>query len=157
MTKALDGVVVLDFSRVLAGPYCTMVLADLGADVIKLERAGAGDDLRQWGPPFMPDGESTYFLSVNRNKRSIALDLKTSSGRDLALSLVRKSDVVIENYKVGTLDKYGLGCKELSEINPRLIYCSMTAFGQDGLLDRWKSTLEFSLGQNSLLILNANF
>ena len=132
MTKALDGVVVLDFSRVLAGPYCTMVLADLGADVIKLERAGAGDDLRQWGPPFMPDGESTYFLSVNRNKRSIALDLKTSSGRDLALSLVRKSDVVIENFRPGVMRKMGLDYETLSQLNPRLIYTSITGYGATG-------------------------
>jgi len=84
MTRALDGIRILDFSRVLAGPYCGMILADLGADVIKIERDGVGDDLRSWGPPFTPDGESTYFLSVNRNKRSIALDLKTEAGRDLA-------------------------------------------------------------------------
>ncbi len=137
MTKALDGVVVLDFSRVLAGPYCTMVLADLGADVIKLERAGAGDDLRQWGPPFMPDGESTYFLSVNRNKRSIALDLKTPSGRDLALSLVRKSDVVIENFRPGVMESLGLGYEQLKAINPRLVYASITGYGATGpLADR---------------------
>ena len=134
MTKALDGVVVLDFSRVLAGPYCTMVLADLGADVIKVERADSGDDLRQWGPPFMADGESTYFLSVNRNKRSIALDLKTQSGRDVALDLVRKSDVVIENFRPGVMESLGLGYEQLKTINPRLVYASITGYGTSGPL-----------------------
>ena len=105
MSRALDGIRVLDFSRVLAGPYCTMVLGDLGADVVKVERDGVGDDLRQWGPPFMPDGESTYFLSVNRNKRSIVLDLKTESGRDLALKLVRESDVLLENFRPGVMEQ----------------------------------------------------
>jgi crotonobetainyl-CoA:carnitine CoA-transferase CaiB-like acyl-CoA transferase len=134
VTKALEGVVVLDFSRVLAGPYCTMVLADLGADVIKVERADTGDDLRQWGPPFMPDGESTYFLSVNRNKRSIALDLKTDSGRRIALDLVKRSDVLIENFRPGVMESLGLGYEQLKEINPRLVYASITGYGTTGPL-----------------------
>ena len=137
MTRALDGIRILDFSRVLAGPYCGMILADLGADVIKIERDGVGDDLRSWGPPFTPDGESTYFLSVNRNKRSIALDLKTEAGRDLARGLVRNSDVVLENFRLGVMESLGLGYEQLKEINPKLIYCSITGYGNRGpLMDR---------------------
>jgi crotonobetainyl-CoA:carnitine CoA-transferase CaiB-like acyl-CoA transferase len=137
VAKALDGMVVLDFSRVLAGPYCTMALADLGATVVKVERAGAGDDLRQWGPPFMADGESTYFLSVNRNKRSIALDLKAQSGRKLALDLVRRSDVLLENFRPGVMESLGLGYEQLRQINPRLVYASITGYGTTGpLADR---------------------
>ena len=132
--RALEGIRVLDFTRVLAGPYCTMVLGDLGADVIKVERDGLGDDLRQWGPPFMPDGESTYFLSVNRNKRSIVLDLKNATGRDLALRLVRQSDVVLENFRPGVMESLGLGYEQLKEINPRLIYGSITGYGTTGPL-----------------------
>lgn len=137
MTRALEGIRVLDFSRVLAGPYCGMVLADLGADVIKVERDSVGDDLRGWGPPFMPDGESTYFLSVNRNKRSIALDLKTEAGRDVARDLVRSSDVVLENFRLGVMESFGLGYDQLKEVNPRLVYCSITGYGTAGpLMDR---------------------
>jgi crotonobetainyl-CoA:carnitine CoA-transferase CaiB-like acyl-CoA transferase len=137
LSRALDGVVVLDFSRVLAGPYCTMVLADMGATVIKVERADGGDDLRGWGPPFMPDGESTYFLSVNRNKRSIALDLKSDAGRKVALDLVAKSDVLIENFRPGVMESLGLGYEQLKAINPRLVYASVTGYGTKGpLADR---------------------
>lgn len=124
----------LDFSRVLAGPYCTMVLGDLGADIVKVERDGVGDDLRRWGPPFMPDGESTYFLSVNRNKRSIALDLKTESGRGVALKLVRQSDVMLENFRPGVMESLGLGYEQLKAINPKLVYCSITGYGATGPL-----------------------
>jgi glutaryl-CoA transferase len=134
MTRALEGVRVLDFSRVLAGPYCGMILADLGADVIKIERDGVGDDLRQWGPPFLADGESTYFLSVNRNKRSVALDLKSEAGRDVARALVRNSDVVLENFRLGVMESLGLGYDHLREINPRLVYCSITGYGRAGPL-----------------------
>jgi formyl-CoA transferase len=137
MTRALDGVRILDFSRVLAGPYCGMILADLGADVIKIERDGVGDDLRSWGPPFTSDGESTYFLSVNRNKRSIVLDLKTEASHDLARGLVRNSDVVLENFRPGVMESLGLGYEQLKEINPKLIYCSITGYGTKGpLMDR---------------------
>ena len=132
--RALDGIRVLDFTRVLAGPYCTMVLGDLGADIIKVERDGTGDDLRHWGPPFMPDGESTYFLSVNRNKRSIVVDLKNAAGRDLALRLVRQSDVVVENFRTGVMESLGLGYEQLRAINPRLVYCSITGYGATGPL-----------------------
>jgi formyl-CoA transferase len=125
---------VLDFSRVLAGPYCTMVLGDLGADIIKVERDGMGDDLRQWGPPFMPDGESTYFLSVNRNKRSIVLDLKTETGRNVALKLVQQSDVLLENFRPGVMESLGMGYEQLRKINPRLIYASITGYGPIGPL-----------------------
>jgi len=137
VSRALEGIRVLDFTHVLSGPYCTMILGDLGADVIKVERGGSGDDLRHWGPPFMPDGESTYFLSVNRNKRSIVLDLKTQAGRDLALKLVQQSDVVLENFRSGVMESLGLGYDQLKEINPRLVYGSITAYGTSGpLTDR---------------------
>src|ERR1035437_1218949 len=134
VTRSLAGIRVLDFSRVLAGPYCTMVLGDLGADIVKVERDGVGDDLRRWGPPFMPDGESTYFLSVNRNKRSIALDLKTESGRGVALKLVRQSDVMLENFRPGVMESLGLGYEQLKAINPKLVYCSITGYGATGPL-----------------------
>ncbi|MBB6122964.1 CaiB/BaiF CoA transferase family protein [Sphingobium subterraneum] len=132
MTRALDGIRVLDLSRVLAGPFCSMVLSDLGAEVIKVERDGLGDDLRGWGPPFMPDGESTYFLSVNRNKRSIVLDLKSEAGRALVLDLVRKSDVVLENFRPGVMESLGLGYDELRAANPQIIFCSISGFGTKG-------------------------
>ncbi len=134
MSRSLAGIRVLDFSRVLAGPFCTMVLADLGADVIKVERDGTGDDLRGWGPPFMPDGESTYFLSVNRNKRSIVLDLKTQSGRELAQRLAQTSDVLLENFRPDVMESLGLDYVRLSALHPGLIYCSITGYGTTGPL-----------------------
>lgn len=133
--KALDGVRVLDFTRVLAGPTATMLLADLGADVIKIEAPGRGDDTRHWGPPWAGDGDkrqSAYFLSVNRNKRSLTLNLKSETGRDLARQLAAKSDVVIENFKVGGMASFGLGYDDLKLVNPRLVYCSITGYGQSG-------------------------
>lgn len=123
---------VLDLTRVLAGPYCAMLLGDLGAEVIKLERPGTGDDLRQWGPPFTKEGESAYFLCVNRGKRSITIDLKNAAGRDLVRELARHSDILLENFKVGDLEQMGLGYEALATLNPGLIYCSITGFGQDG-------------------------
>src|SRR3989442_1285052 len=107
MKAPLEGVRVLELAGVLAGPYCGMVLGDLGADVIKVERPPRGDDLRHWGPPFMPDGESTYFLGINRNKRSIALDLKSPAGQEVVLGLVERSDVLTENFAPGTMDSFG--------------------------------------------------
>ena len=124
----LDGLVVADFSRVLAGPYATMLLADLGATVIKVE-SPAGDDTRHWGPPWTPDGQSTYFQSINRNKRSVVLDLSGEEGRRRGLSLVRRADVLIENFRTGSLDRLGFDYPTLSELNPRLVYCSITGFG----------------------------
>lgn len=126
----LHGVVIADFSRVLAGPYATMLLADLGATVIKVE-SPSGDDTRQWGPPWTSDRESTYFQSINRNKRSIVLDLASPEGRRRGLRLVRRADVLIENFRTGSLDRLGFDYPTLSEINPGLVYCSITGFGSD--------------------------
>ena len=133
---ALDGLRVLDLSRVLAGPWASQMLADLGADVIKVERPGAGDDTRAWGPPWVDaepaGGDSAYHACANRNKRSMAVDLTTEDGRALVRRLAERADVVIENYKVGGLAAWGLDAATLRAINPRLIYCSITGFGQDG-------------------------
>ena len=131
----LDGLVVLDLSRVLAGPYAAMLLGDLGARVIKVERPGAGDDTRHWGPPFIvTDGEpeSTYFLSTNRNKESIALDFKSEGDREVLEALIRRSDVLIENFRVGVMDRLGLDRGRLEELNPRLVTLSITGFGAGG-------------------------
>ncbi len=136
--QTLSHIRVLDLSRVLAGPWCTQILADLGADVIKIERPGAGDDLRTWGPPFLadadgqPTSDSAYFLSANRGKRSVTLDIATPEGQEIVRMLAKDADVLIENYKVGTLARYGLGYDDLHAINPRLVYCSVTGYGQDG-------------------------
>src|SRR3954453_18246905 len=124
----LDGLRVLDLSRVLAGPYCTMVLADLGADVVKIERPGAGDETRGWGPPYA-GGESAYYLSINRSKRSCALDLKDERALELAVELCSRADVAIENFRAGAADRMGLGYNALSARNERLVYCSITGFG----------------------------
>ncbi len=129
--KPLSGVTVLDLSRVLAGPYCTMLLGDYGADVIKVERPGSGDDTRAWGPPFVK-GESTYFLSVNRNKRSIAVDLKHAEGKRIIRDLASRADVLVENFSPGTLDDLVLSPAELMAANPKLIVCSISGFGQTG-------------------------
>lgn len=135
----LDGVKVLDLSRVLAGPWCTQILADFGADVIKVEQPGAGDDTRGWGPPYLPpepgeagNGQSAYFASCNRNKRSLAIDIARAEGADLVRSLAAKADVLVENFKFGGLARYGLDYASLRAVNPRLIYCSITGFGQTG-------------------------
>jgi crotonobetainyl-CoA:carnitine CoA-transferase CaiB-like acyl-CoA transferase len=130
-TGPLAGVRVLDLSRVLAGPFCTMVLGDLGADVIKIEQPGRGDDTRAWGPPFA-GSESAYYLSVNRNKRGIAVDFKPAAGRKVIRDLAARSDVLIENFRPGTLERLGLGYDDLRVSNPRLIYCSISGFGHDG-------------------------
>jgi crotonobetainyl-CoA:carnitine CoA-transferase CaiB-like acyl-CoA transferase len=127
-TGALSGLVVADFSRVLAAPYATMLLGDLGADVIKVERPGEGDDTRAWGPPYA-GGEATYFLSVNRNKRSLALDLTTAADRAVALELAARADVLIENFRPGTMARHGLSYESVRAVNPRVVYCSITGFG----------------------------
>lgn len=129
MSSALDGLLVADFSRVLAGPYATMLLADLGATVIKVERPGGGDDTRDWGPPFAADGQSTYFQSVNRGKRSIALDLSAPDDLGIAQDLARSADIVIENYRAGALARFGLDYGTVRRENPGVIYCSITGFG----------------------------
>ncbi|MXP19963.1 CoA transferase [Gordonia sp. HNM0687] len=132
MSAALDGLVIADFGRVLAGPYATMLLADLGAEVIKVERPGVGDDTRAWGPPWVGSGddvESSYFLSANRNKQSVALDLTDDDGLDAARRLVARADVVVENFLPGTMDRLGLGYDAVREINPDIVYCSVTGFG----------------------------
>ena len=128
--RPLDGVFVLDFSRVLAGPYCSMVLGDMGARIVKVEPLGSGDDTRQYGP-FMGQ-ESAYFMSINRNKESVALNLKSPEGLEAALKLAARADIVLENYRPGTMKRLGLGYEALREINPRLIYASVSGFGQDG-------------------------
>lgn len=138
MKQALEHIKVLDLTRVLAGPWATQILADMGAHVIKIERPGIGDDLRGWGPPFLKDadGEETadaaYFLSTNRGKKSVTLDISTPQGQEIVRELARRADVFVENYKVGTLARYGLDHESLRAINPRLVYCSVTGFGQSG-------------------------
>ncbi len=124
----LSGLVVADFGRVLAAPYATMLLGDLGADVIKVEHPERGDDTRAWGPPFA-GGEATYYLSVNRNKRSFAVDLRSTQGRRRARELAARADVLVENFLPGTMDKYGLSYADVRELNPRVVYCSITGFG----------------------------
>ncbi len=133
-TGPLAGVKVLDLSRVLAGPWSTQILADLGADVIKVEQPGQGDDTRRWGPPFLDDGsrDSAYYLCANRNKYSVAINMADPRGADLIRELAKDVDIVVENFRVGGLTKYGLDYASLSAINPRLIYCSITGFGQTG-------------------------
>ncbi|QJE73115.1 CoA transferase [Aerophototrophica crusticola] len=138
VTGPLAGIKVLDMSRILAGPSATQILGDLGADVVKVEKPGEGDDTRKWGPPFVKDAdgnetaESSYYLSCNRNKRSLTLDFTKPEGKALALRLVGKADVLVENYKTGTLAKYGLAYDDLRDAHPRLVYCSLTGFGQTG-------------------------
>ena len=127
----LDGLVVLDFSRVLAGPYCTMQLADLGARVIKIEQPGRGDDTRAWGPPFV-GRESAYFLSVNRNKESLALDLKHERARPILDALLARADVLVENFRPGTMERLGLGYGQVQASHPRIVYASISGFGQTG-------------------------
>src|SRR6516162_2970279 len=124
-------ITVLDLTRVLSGPYCTMLLADLGARVIKIEQPRGGDDTRPWGPPFL-GGESAYFLSINRNKESVTLDFKHPDGRKILNRLIERSDVLVENFRPGTLGRLGLDFGSLSPAHPRLIYCSVSGFGQTG-------------------------
>lgn len=130
--SALSGIRVLDLSRVLAGPFCTQILGDLGADVIKVERPNVGDDTRYWGPPFLSDGTAAYFTCANRNKRAITVDIKSDTGRDIIYRLAANSDIFIENFKTGDMANLGLSYEKLAQINPKLIYCSITGFGQTG-------------------------
>lgn len=136
--KALGHIRVLDMSRVLAGPWCAQNLADLGAEVIKIERPGVGDDTRGWGPPWIKDGQgrdttdSGYYASTNRNKKSVAVDISRPEGQALIREIAARSDVLLENYKVGDLKRYGLDYDSISQINPRIVYCSVTGYGQDG-------------------------
>ena len=138
MTGALDGIRVLDLSRILAGPVCTQLFGDYGAEIIKIERPDAGDDTRKWGPPYITDAdgnettESAFYLSANRNKRSVAIDIATPAGQALIRRLLVKCDVLIENFRVGTLARYGLGYDDLKDDFPDLVYCSITGFGQTG-------------------------
>jgi len=136
--QPLDGLRVLDLTRALAGPFCTMMLGDLGADVIKVERPGQGDESRGWGPPFVGEpygpypGESAYFLATNRNKRSITINLKSPEGQRVVRSLAAVSDVLVENYRTGTLEEMGLGYEQMRGVNPRLVYCSISGYGRTG-------------------------
>ncbi len=135
MSGPLDGTLVLDLSRVLAGPWASQALADLGARVIKVERPGRGDDTRSWGPPYLGSGEdkeSAYFLSANRGKESIAIDFKDPRGQSVLLQLARKANILIENYKLGGLKAYGLDYDSIRQINPAIVYCSISGFGQTG-------------------------
>ena len=138
MPQPLEGVRILDLTRALAGPYCTMMLGDLGADVIKVERPGRGDDSRGWGPPFVGrpygpyPGESAYFIAANRNKRSITVNLKTPEGQGIVRRLAAVSDVLVENFRTGVLEGMGLGYEDLRSVNPRLVYCSISGYGRTG-------------------------
>ena len=136
--QPLEGIRVLDLTRALAGPYCTMMLGDLGADVIKVERPGRGDDSRGWGPPFVGEsygpyaGESAYFIAANRNKRSVTVNLKSLEGQEIVRRLASVSDVMVENFRTGVLDKMGLGYDDVHALNPRLVYCSISGYGRTG-------------------------
>ena len=131
-TPLLQGVRVVDLTRILAGPFCTMLLGDLGAEVIKVEVPGRGDDTRQWGPPFAEGGESAYFLAANRNKRSLTLNLKSERGLQILSDLVRQADVLVENFRVGTLQGWGLDYERLQALRAGLIYCTITGYGYSG-------------------------
>lgn len=131
MARALDGIRIIDFSKALAGPYCTMLLADMGAEVIKVEMPGSGDDSRGWGPPFI-EGESAYFLSINRNKKSITLNLKDDKAKEIALKIIEKADIVLESNRPGVMTKLGLDYETVKKINSGIIYCSISGFGQTG-------------------------
>ncbi|MBI3988032.1 MAG: CoA transferase, partial [candidate division NC10 bacterium] len=124
----LQGIKVLDLSRILAGPFCSMILADLGAEVIKVEEPRKGDETRSWGPPFVGE-ESAYYLSINRNKKSIAIDLRQEAGREIVYRLAGRSDVALENFRPGVAEKLGVDYPSLKAVNPRLIYCSISGFG----------------------------
>src|SRR5437773_6396673 len=135
--KLFEGVRVLDLSRMLAGPYGSMLLADLGAEVIKIEDPDGGDPMRMMGPPFLPDGESAYFLAINRNKKSIALDVSRERGREVLYDLVRQADIVWENFRPGIMERLGLSYAKLWSLNQRIIVCAISAYGQEGPYREW--------------------
>ncbi len=129
--KALEGISVLDLTRALAGPFCTLMLGDNGADVIKIEIPGTGDDTRHWGPPFI-QGESAYYLSINRNKRSLTLNLRDPQANAIFLKMAGSADVVVENFTPGVMSRFGLDYQAVKAVNPKIVYCSISGFGQDG-------------------------
>ena len=129
--RALEGIKVLDLTRALAGPFCTLMLGDYGADVIKIEIPGTGDDTRHWGPPFIGD-ESAYFLSINRNKKSMTLNFKEDEARKIFLKLAAESDVIVENFTPGVMERFGLSYDEVKKVNNKIVYCSISGFGQTG-------------------------
>ena len=131
MAGPLEGIRVIDLSRIVVGPYCTMVLGDMGAEVIKIETPGIGDETRMWGPPFK-GGESAYYISLKKNKRGLTLNIKKEKGKEILRKLIAQSDVLVENYRLGTLEKLGFGYESLKQINPRLIYCNITGYGKTG-------------------------
>ena len=131
MSGPLEGIRVVDLTRILAGPYCTMMLGDMGAEIIKVENPDGGDDTRSWGPPFL-NGVSTYFISINRNKKSLTLNLKDERGKELLRDLIRKGDVMVENFRPGALEKLGFSWEEIHRINPGMIFASLSGFGQTG-------------------------
>lgn len=129
----LNGIRIMDLTRIVAGPYCTMILGDLGAEIIKIERPGTGDEARKWGPPFIGNStETSYFISLNRNKKSICVNMKSEKGRNLLYDMADKSDVLVENYVPGKLSEIGLGYEDFKKIAPHLIYCSITGYGPSG-------------------------
>lgn len=150
MSGALENIRIIDLSRVLAGPYCTMILGDLGAEVIKVEAPDSFDETRRWGPPFQGD-VSAYYLTANRNKKAITLNLKEKEGREVIKRLVQDSDVIINNFKTGTMERFGLGYETLAEINPSIVYCSITGFGETGP-DRYVPGYDFIIqGMSGLM------
>ncbi len=151
---ALAGLTIVDCSQVLAGPFCSMLLADMGADVIKVEKPD-GDEMRQWGPPFL-GGESAAFMAINRNKRGITLDIKSAQGAQDLIQLVKKADVFIENYRFGALERYGFGYKQLAEINPSLIYCSISGFGRTGPYAKLPGYDLIAQGMSGLMSITGN-
>jgi len=155
MKQPLEGIRILDLTRVLAGPFCTMALGDMGAEVIKVERIGAGDDSREFGPPFV-SGESAFFLSVNRNKKSITINLKSSQGKEIVLDIAKKSDILVENFRPGTTERLGIDYDNIKKINPRVIYASISGFGQTG---SWNDMAGYDLlvqGMSGLMSLNGD-
>ena len=130
-SAALEGVKVLDLTQIMAGPYCTMMLADMGADVVKVEKPNGGDDTRRMGPPFI-EGESAAFLGINRNKRSIVVDLRSDEGREIVMEMAREYDVLVQNFRPGSLERMGLGYEQARELNPAMVYCTISGFGVTG-------------------------